>query len=119
MVWREDHGIGNKAIFMALHGTDHSGLRCSWLIVVYNTDAAQQLHVASVKMSRSTSLLEAHRHRNSHFISCDGIHRTADERRLEKDVSGNATFCDDFVGRKVDFARKDEEVIVGEAAMKG
>ena len=121
MVWREDHGIGNKAVFMALHGTDHSSLRCSWLIVVYNADAAQQLHVAkeSVKMSRSTSLLEAHRHRNSHVVSCDGIHGTTDKRRLEEDVSGNATFCDDLVGSKIDFARKDKEVVVREAAMKG
>ena len=39
MVWREYYGVRNKAIFMAFHGTDHSGLRCSRLIVVYNADA--------------------------------------------------------------------------------
>ena len=70
-------------------------------------------------MSRSTSLLEAHRHRNSHLISCDGIHGATDKWRLEEDVSGNATFCDDLVGREIDFTRKDEEVVVREAAMKG
>ncbi len=46
MVRGKDHGVGNKAIFMALDGADHSGLRDSWLIVMYNADAAQQLHVA-------------------------------------------------------------------------
>ena len=49
MVWRKDHGVGNKAIFMALHGTDHSGLSRRWLIMVYSADTAQQLHVAKAK----------------------------------------------------------------------
>jgi hypothetical protein len=49
MIWREGHGVGNKAIFMALHGTDHSGLSRRWLGVVYNADAAQQLHVLKAK----------------------------------------------------------------------
>jgi hypothetical protein len=49
MVWRKDHGVGNKAIFMALHGTDHSGLSRRWLVMVYNADTAQQLHVAKAK----------------------------------------------------------------------
>jgi hypothetical protein len=46
MVRGKDHGVGNKTIFMALDGADHSGLRGSWLIVMYDADAAQQLHVA-------------------------------------------------------------------------
>ena len=49
MIWRKDHGVGNKAIFVALHGTDHSGLSRRGLVVVYNADAAQQLHVAEAK----------------------------------------------------------------------
>jgi hypothetical protein len=72
-----------------------------------------------VKVSRSASLLEAHRHRNSHLIAGDSIHGTTDKWRLEEDVSSNATFCGDLLGREIDFARKDEEVVVREAAMKG
>jgi hypothetical protein len=50
MVWGKDDRIGNKAIFVALYGTDHSSLGGSWLIVVYNADAAQQLHVVKIYM---------------------------------------------------------------------
>jgi hypothetical protein len=50
MVWGKDDGIRNKAIFVALHGTDHSCLRGSRLVVVYNADAAQQLHVVKIYM---------------------------------------------------------------------
>lgn len=71
-----------------------------------------------MRMSRSTSV-EAHRHRNGHFTTCDGIHRTTHERRLEEDVSGNATFCEDLVGGEIDLPREHEEVVVSEAAMKG
>ena len=48
MVRGKDDRIGNKAVFMTLHGTDHGSLRRRWLIVVYNADAAQELHVAKV-----------------------------------------------------------------------
>jgi len=61
----------------------------------------------------------AYRQCNSHFISRDGIHRTADKRRLEHDVSGNATFCDDIVGREIDLPWEHKEVVIGKAAMDG
>ena len=87
---------------------------------MYNADAAQQLHVSKVYVRNVTIKLagEAYRHRNSHFIPRNGVHRTTNKRRLEDDVSSNATFGDDLVGREVDLPGEHQEVVICKAAMK-
>ena len=76
-------------------------------------------NVEGRRMSRCAERESAHRHGNGHVALRDSVHGAAHERRLESDVPGDAAFCHDFMRTEVNFARQEEEVVVGQASVDG
>lgn len=58
-----------------------------------------------------------YRHSDGHLALGDGVHRATHERGLEHDVTRDLRLRHDFLGRKVDFAWQEQEVVVGETTV--
>ena len=118
MIRGENHGIGDETVLMSLHSADHRGLRSWRLVVVNNTNTAEELRSKRGSAPERTLVSEtAYRHCDSHLALRDSVHGTAHEGSLEDYITGDAAFRNNFGRSKVNLAGKEEEVVIGQAAV--
>lgn len=94
-----DDGVEDEAVFITLHLADHVGLLLGGAVVVDDTEATLKSHV------------------NGHLVLSHSVHGRRDKGSLEGDALGDVGVEHDLGGGEANVARKDEEIIVGQATV--
>lgn len=121
MIRGQTDRVCDETILVSFDGSDHGSLCFSGLVVVNNANAAQQL-AKHRKASQSPCKIDEHEwtcsHADRHLRLRHGVHRAAHERRLEHDVARHPYVRRHLTGCEVDATGEDEEVVVGESAVR-
>lgn len=99
MVRRKHDRIGDEAVFVPFNGAHHGSLRRWRLVVMHDTDTAQECET------------------DGHLRFSDGIHWTTQKRCLQDDVASDLGIRDDVGCWKVDLSWKHQEIIVSETTL--